>query len=202
MALEGGGQRSSQVGAIFFDGEGDFSGRGARRRLVVAQRDVDRVSLKLFEFDELQRRDVRAQHDRRRHARFERFLLAVACDDAGELVIIDNYTTERLVSLTIHHGRHTYISHALAGGPNLAEVRDAAAHSNVTMTSGYLHVTIEDDGLAALFGLSSTFSSPALDKYRGCAPLRTTCSERVPSELSPYFPFDFLFFGIRFALHP
>jgi integrase len=33
----------------------------------------------------------------------------------------------RLASLTIHHGRHTFISHALAGGRTLAEVRDAAA---------------------------------------------------------------------------
>ena len=31
---------------------------------------------------------------------------------------------ERLKHLTIHHGRHTFISHALAGGRTLAEVRD------------------------------------------------------------------------------
>ena len=59
---------------------------------------------------------------------------------------------ERLQSLTIHHGRHTFISHALAGGRTLAEVRDAAGHSNVTVTSGYLHVAVEDDGVGALFG--------------------------------------------------
>ena len=59
---------------------------------------------------------------------------------------------ERLLSLTIHHGRHTFISHALAGGRTLAEVRDAAGHSNVTVTSGYLHVAVEDDGIGALFG--------------------------------------------------
>lgn len=53
---------------------------------------------------------------------------------------------ERLEILTIHHGRHTFISHALAGGRTLAEVRDAAGHSNVTVTSGYLHVAVEDDG--------------------------------------------------------
>ena len=33
---------------------------------------------------------------------------------------------DRLRTLTIHHGRHTFISHALAGGRTLAEVRDAA----------------------------------------------------------------------------
>ena len=44
---------------------------------------------------------------------------------------------ERLKSLTIHHGRHTFISHALAGGRTLAEVRDAVGHSNVSITSAY-----------------------------------------------------------------
>jgi integrase len=52
---------------------------------------------------------------------------------------------ERLATLTIHHGRHTFISHALAGGRTLAEVRDAAGHSNVSITSTYLHVVVEDD---------------------------------------------------------
>ncbi len=59
---------------------------------------------------------------------------------------------ERLKTLTIHHGRHTFISHALAGGRTLAEVRDAAGHSNVSITSGYLHVAVEDDGVGSLFG--------------------------------------------------
>jgi integrase/recombinase XerD len=54
---------------------------------------------------------------------------------------------ERLAGLTIHHGRHTFISHALAGGRTLAEVRDAAGHSNVTITSTYLHVDVNDDEL-------------------------------------------------------
>jgi integrase len=56
---------------------------------------------------------------------------------------------ERLATLTIHHGRHTFISHALAGGRTLAEVRDAAGHANVTVTSGYLHVGVNDE---AVFG--------------------------------------------------
>jgi integrase len=41
----------------------------------------------------------------------------------------------RLETLTIHHGRHTFISHALAGGRKLAEVRDVAGHANVSITS-------------------------------------------------------------------
>jgi integrase len=58
---------------------------------------------------------------------------------------------ERLGTLTIHHGRHTFISHALAGGRTLAEVRDAAGHANVTVTSGYLHVAVDSDAVGRLF---------------------------------------------------
>ena len=47
---------------------------------------------------------------------------------------------DRLDSLTIHHGRHSYISHALACGKTLAEVRNATGHANVSITSAYLHV--------------------------------------------------------------
>ena len=61
----------------------------------------------------------------------------------------------RLRTLTIHHGRHTFISHALAGGRTLAEVRSAAGHSNVAITSGYLHVVMdEDEGVGELFASS------------------------------------------------
>jgi integrase len=60
---------------------------------------------------------------------------------------------DRLRTLTIHHGRHTFISHALAGGRTLAEVRDAAGHANVSITSGYLHVAVEEDVMVReLFG--------------------------------------------------
>jgi len=51
----------------------------------------------------------------------------------------------RARTLTIHHGRHTFISHALAGGRSLAEVRSAAGHSNVAVTSVYLHVVVDDE---------------------------------------------------------
>jgi len=53
---------------------------------------------------------------------------------------------ERLRTLTIHHGRHAFISHALAGGRTLAEVRDAAGHTNVSITSAYLHIAVDDEG--------------------------------------------------------
>ena len=65
---------------------------------------------------------------------------------------------ERLESLTIHHGRHTFISHALAGDRTLAEVRDSAGHANVSITSGYLHVAVEDNGVGNLF--ASLYCNP------------------------------------------
>jgi len=69
-----------------------------------------------------------------RHAIRRRFLSA--CKVLGMV---------RLAILTIHHGRHTYISHALAGGRTLAEVRNAAGHANVAITSVYLHVAVDDE---------------------------------------------------------
>jgi integrase len=58
---------------------------------------------------------------------------------------------ERLEHLTIHHGRHTLISPALAGGRTLAEVRDTVGHSNVRITSGYLPIAVQECGVGALF---------------------------------------------------
>jgi integrase/recombinase XerD len=69
-----------------------------------------------------------------RHAIRRRFLSA--CRALGPA---------RLRTLTIHHGRHTFISHALAGGRMLAEVRSAAGHANVAVTSAYLHVVVDDE---------------------------------------------------------
>jgi integrase/recombinase XerD len=63
---------------------------------------------------------------------------------------------ERLRVLTIHHGRHTFISHALAGGKSLAEVRDSAGHANVSITSAYLHVAVEDEAVGELFRMATS----------------------------------------------
>ncbi len=46
----------------------------------------------------------------------------------------------------------SFISHALAGGRTLAEVRDAVGHANSSITSAYLHVAVEDDAIGSLFG--------------------------------------------------
>lgn len=52
---------------------------------------------------------------------------------------------DRLRTLTIHHGRHTFVSHALAGGRTLAEVKAAAGHASLLTTSVYLHVAVDDE---------------------------------------------------------
>jgi site-specific recombinase XerD len=77
-----------------------------------------------------------------RHTIRERF--RTACKALG---------LERLKTLTIHHGRHAFISHALAGGRTLAEVKAAAGHASLMTTIAYLHVAVEDDGAVGnLFG--------------------------------------------------
>jgi integrase len=79
-----------------------------------------------------------------RHAIRRRFL--TACKVLG---------LARQRTLTIHHGRHTFISHALAGGRTLAEVRAAAGHSNVAITGGYLHIVVDETELVGnLFDLA------------------------------------------------
>ena len=37
----------------------------------------------------------------------------------------------------------------------MAEVRDAAGHANVSITSGYLHVAVEDDKVGMLFAFAA-----------------------------------------------
>lgn len=46
---------------------------------------------------------------------------------------------ERQSELSIHCGRHSFASHALAGGRTLPEVRDALGHHSISVTSVYLH---------------------------------------------------------------
>jgi integrase/recombinase XerD len=61
---------------------------------------------------------------------------------------------QRVAELTIHHGRHSAISHWLAAGRTLAEVRDAAGHANIATTGIYAHVAVDDDGkVGDIFGL-------------------------------------------------
>ena len=64
--------------------------------------------------------------------------------------------SERRGVLSIHCGRHSFCSHALAGGRTLPEVRDAAGHQNVSTTSIYLHAVRDDDEqVGSLFAFAS-----------------------------------------------
>lgn len=55
---------------------------------------------------------------------------------------------------TTHIGRHSFVSHAIAGGRTLAEVRDAAGHSDLSTTGIYTHIANEDDEMGSLFDFS------------------------------------------------
>jgi integrase len=52
---------------------------------------------------------------------------------------------ERLSNLTVHDGRHSFITHALAGGRPLPDVRDAAGHSSIAVTNIYAHALDEGE---------------------------------------------------------
>lgn len=57
---------------------------------------------------------------------------------------------DRVSQLSIHKGRHTFISHALHTGHGLPSVRDAAGHSSINRTSIYLHA-IDSDEIPDMF---------------------------------------------------
>lgn len=62
---------------------------------------------------------------------------------------------ERVADLTIHHGRHAFCSHALAGGRSVVEVMHAAGHGSLTTTALYLHLVERDDAPTDLFDFSA-----------------------------------------------
>ncbi len=62
---------------------------------------------------------------------------------------------ERVEELSIHCGRHSFVSHSLAGGRNLTEVRDAAGHASFSTTSLYAHLIDDNEGIGSLFDYSS-----------------------------------------------
>ncbi|REK16515.1 MAG: site-specific integrase [Planctomycetota bacterium] len=80
-----------------------------------------------------QHRDTLGHKIDRRNARMR---FKVACKCLGG---------ERQSQLTIHHGRHSFISHALHGKKSIVEVRDAAGHASLATTSLYAHLVSDDD---------------------------------------------------------
>ena len=57
---------------------------------------------------------------------------------------------ERITQLSIHKGRHSFISHSLHAGHSLAEVRDAVGHASVATTNIYAHL-VEQERITDLF---------------------------------------------------
>lgn len=53
--------------------------------------------------------------------------------------------------VTIHDGRHSFLSHALDQGRSLVEVQEAAGHENVATTSRYLHLVKRDRTIGKMF---------------------------------------------------
>jgi integrase len=73
--------------------------------------------------------------------------------------------SHRFDTRTIHHGRHTLISHALAGERSLAEVRDAFGHTIVSITSAYRYVAVDDETIVGnLFRLAESNPPPSVNR--------------------------------------
>ncbi len=72
-----------------------------------------------------------------------------------ERVIRSHLGIETAEAVSIHGGRHSFCSNALAGGRSLIEVRDAAGHASVATTNIYLHLATQDDAVGSLFEVNS-----------------------------------------------
>jgi integrase/recombinase XerD len=59
---------------------------------------------------------------------------------------------ERQAEITIHHGRHSFISHALHQGHNIVQVQHMAGHSSLGTTSIYAHLVSDEAQIGNLFG--------------------------------------------------
>jgi len=92
----------------------------------------------------------------------DRFVCSQHCDSLGNPLDRRNLRKrfrvsckvlgrERQAELTIHDGRHSFVSHALHGGRSVVEVRAAAGHSSLATTSIYTHLVDTDDKVGNLF---------------------------------------------------
>lgn len=81
--------------------------------------------------------------DRRKNTR-KRFKAACRC-----------LGRERVAELTIHHGRHSFVSHALHGGRSPAEVQQAADDASLAVTTIYAHLVDEDEQVGNIVRLSA-----------------------------------------------
>ena len=92
----------------------------------------------------------------------DRFVCSQHCDSLGNPLDRRNLRKrfkasckalghERQTGLTIHDGRHSFVSHALHGGRSIVEVRAAAGHASLATTSIYAHLVDTDDKVGNLF---------------------------------------------------
>jgi site-specific recombinase XerC len=92
----------------------------------------------------------------------DRFICSQHCDAMGNALDRRNLRKrfkacckalgrERQADLTIHDGRHSFVSHALHGGRSIVEVRAAAGHASLATTSIYAHLVDTDDKVGNLF---------------------------------------------------
>ncbi len=88
---------------------------------------------------------LRHRHGRRLQRAAVRRRFLQACKPPG---------AEHVATLTIHHGRHAFIAHALAGGWTVAEVRAMAGHASLAVTSANVHIAVNaEEGPGDLFGI-------------------------------------------------
>lgn len=62
---------------------------------------------------------------------------------------------ERAGELTIHHGRHSFVSHLLYNGTPVTEVQRAAGHASLSVTTIYSHL-LDAPAPKPIFGVAST----------------------------------------------
>jgi integrase len=149
---------------------GDFIFTGTRPRLrvrkAITKGQVKKRKTRIVPlwWDEGTRADLQAWHDHRLAMGAKKgdpFVCAMRLGYIGDRLALNAVARawrtairvlgpDRQSQLHVHCGRHTFISHALHIGHSLTEVREAAGHSSVGTTSGYLHL-IERDGVPDLF---------------------------------------------------
>lgn len=76
-----------------------------------------------------------------------------AADCAWKQALRGALGVERAKQVRLHDGRHGFASHALQAGHSLAAVRDALGHSDISMTSHYLH-SFDSDDVPDMFAVS------------------------------------------------
>lgn len=95
----------------------------------------------------------------------DRFVCSQHCDSFGHplerrnlrkrfKVCCKSLGRERQGELTIHCGRHSFVSHSLHGGRSVVEVRAAAGHTSVATTNIYAHLVESDGAVGNLFDFS------------------------------------------------